>query len=123
MIKLAENDILPKDLLYYKNKPAPICVSCAFGKVTKRPKNSSKPSNSIRNPSDNVPGKTVSTDQLISAQPGLVPKSKGYLTGDRITAATMVVDHFTDIHKNKLMRSTTQQETLDAKLSIKKSFY
>ena len=86
MIKLAENGILPKDLLFYKNNPAPICVSCAFGKASKRPKNSSKPSNSIRSSSDNVPGKTVSTDQLISAQPGLVPHSRRSLTGDRITA-------------------------------------
>ena len=123
MIKLAENGILPKDLLYYKSRKAPICVSCVFGKATKRPKNSSKPSNSIRSPSDNVPGKTISTDQLISAQPGLVPQSRGSLTNDRITAATMAVDHFTDIRKIVLMRSTTQQETLDAKLSIDKFFY
>ena len=49
-------------------------------------------------------------------QPGLVPQSKESLTSDRITAATMAVDHFTDIHKIMLMRSTTQQEKLDAKL-------
>ena len=35
----------------------------------------------------------------------------------------MAADHFTDIHKIVLMRSTTQQETLDAKLSIDKFFY
>ena len=57
MIKLAENGILPKELLYYKNKPAPICVSCVFEKATKRPKNSSKSSDSIRSPHNNIPGK------------------------------------------------------------------
>ena len=91
-------------------------VSCTFARAIKRLKNSSKSSNYIRSPNDNIPGKRVSTDQLISAQPGLVPQSKGSLTGDRITAATMAVDNFTDIHKFVLIRSTTQQETLYVKL-------
>lgn len=123
MIKLAENDILPKELLYWKNTPVLICVSCAFGKAKKISKNSSKPSNYIRYLNDNTPGKKVSTDQLLMTQPGLVPQSKESLTSDRITAATMAVDHFTDIHKIMLMRSTTQQEKLDAKLWIDNFFY
>ena len=34
----------------------------------------------------------------------------------------MPVDHFSDIHKVVLMRSTTQDETLDAKFSVEKFF-
>ena len=108
--------------MYYKNRPAPICVSCAFGTAKKRPKNRSSPSTSLRNPSHNKPGIKVSTDQLISAQPGLIPQASGSLTNDRIKAATMAVDHYSEIHRVVLMRSTTQDETLDAKLSVEKFF-
>ena len=62
MIKLAEMGVLPKELLFYKNKRAPICVSCAFGTAKKRPKNKSSVINSLRNPTHNKPGIKVSTD-------------------------------------------------------------
>ena len=122
MIKLAKMGILPKELLYYQDKRAPICVSCAFGRQKKRSRNRPSPTTSLRNPSHNKPGIKVSTDQLISAQPGLVPQAAGSLTNDRITAATMAVDHYSTLHRVVLMRSTTQDETLDAKLSVEKMF-
>ena len=35
----------------------------------------------------------------------------------------MVVDHYSGIHKVVLMRSTSQNDTLDAKLSIEKIYH
>ena len=122
MIKLAKLGILPKELLFYEHKKAPICVSCAFGTAKKRARNRSSPQMSIHNPSHDQPGMKVSTYQLIYAKPGLVPQASGSLTNDRIKSATMAVDHFSNIHRVVLMRSTTQDETLGAKLSIENFF-
>ena len=39
----------------------------------------------------------MSTDQLMSAQPGLIPQMNGFfLTNSRKTGATISVDHFLD---------------------------
>ena len=42
MLKLEELGITPKELLYFKDKPAPICVSCAFGTAHKKPSRNKK---------------------------------------------------------------------------------
>ena len=115
MIKLAKMGVIPKELLYYENRKAPICVSCQFGmghKSSCKVKGSTyKP---IKKEEHDAPGKCVSTDQLISAQPGLVPQTGGSLTRDRIWAANLAVDHYTDVHKAVLMRSPSTEETLAA---------
>ena len=67
MIKLAKLGILPKELLFYEHKKAPICVSYAFGTAMKKERNRSSPQTSIHNMSHNKPGIKVSTDQPISA--------------------------------------------------------
>ena len=69
------------------------------------------------------PGETVSTDQLVSAQPGLIPQPSGRLTSERVWAANMAVDHYSKVHKCVLMKGTSQSETLDAKLETEKFFY
>ena len=74
MIKLVKMGVIRKELLYYEHRKAPICVSCQFGmgrKSSSKVKGSSY--KQIRKEDHNAPGKCVSTDQLISAQPGLVP--------------------------------------------------
>ena len=75
---------------------------------------------SLRLPSHNKPGMKVAVDQLISRQPGLVPQYSGRLTASRIWAATMFVDHFTDCTFACLMRSTSQEETLQAKAAFER---
>ena len=62
MIKLAKLGILPKELLFYELKKAPICVSYAFGTAKKRARNKSSPHTCIRCPSHDKPGVKVSTD-------------------------------------------------------------
>ena len=123
MLRLAELGIIPKELLYFKDKPAPICVSCTFGTAHKKPSMNKKGRrHTIRSKKDDAPGKCVSMDQLISAQPGLIPQFGGHLTRDRIWAANVAVDHFTNVIKVCLMKTTSQAETLDAKLATEKFF-
>ena len=50
----------------------------------------------IRNPKSAAPGEKVCTDQLVSAQPGLVPQEKGSPTRACIWGATIFVDAATD---------------------------
>ena len=54
-------------------------------------------------------------DQLVSAQPGLIPQMAGFLTNLRIWGATLFVDHFSDNVYIALMRDLTLDKTLLAK--------
>jgi hypothetical protein len=58
-------------------------------------------------------------DQLVLAQPGLIPQMAGFLTNLRIWGATIFVDHFSDYVYVALMRDLSLNETLLAKSSFK----
>ena len=123
VINLAKMGVIPKNLLYYEHRKATICVSFQFGmghKSSSKVKGSSyKP---IRKSDHDKAGKYVSTGQLISAQPGLVPQAGESLTRDRIWAANITVDHYSDVYKVIFMRSPSTEETLAAKLATEKIF-
>ena len=75
MITLAELGRIPKRLAQLRGC-TPICVACIFGSAHKRPwcskaKSSKHP---IQKKEDNAPRKKTSLDQIVSAQPGLVPQ-------------------------------------------------
>jgi hypothetical protein len=93
MIVLAEKGKIKKNYAKLKHR-LPICMSCIFGTAHRKPWHSK--GGSIRKVSDNTPGKCVSMDQLVSAQPGLIPQMAGFLTYLRIWGATIFVDHFSD---------------------------
>jgi hypothetical protein len=59
-------------------------------------------------------------DQLVSAQPGLIPQMAGFLTNLRIWGATIFVDHFLDYVYVALMRDLSLDKTLLAKSSFKR---
>ena len=61
------------------------------------------------------PGDTVGVDQLILAQPGLVPQEKGILTRARIWAATVFIDYVTGYVHVALMKDQPSESTLQAK--------
>jgi hypothetical protein len=65
----------------------------------------------IRKESDDAPGKFVSMDTLVSAQPGLVPQMSGFLTNLQIWGATAFVDHFSDYVYVALMRDLGLDKT------------
>ncbi len=61
------------------------------------------------------PGARASTDQLVSAQPGLIPQISGRLTHQHVNGATVFVDHCSDHVYAYLMRDLLLDETLAAK--------
>ena len=54
-------------------------------------------------------------DQLVSAQPRLIPQSSVKVTRSRIWAATVFVEHFTNFLYVHLMRYSTLESTLESK--------
>jgi hypothetical protein len=116
MITLAKTDKLPRKFLQLQGS-LPFCASCSFGNASKRSWRSKGHNNhgAIRRPDEKNPGDCCSTDQLISAQAGLVPQLSGRLTHERIWAATIFIDHVSGFAYAHLMRAVTQDETLAAK--------
>ena len=62
-----------------------------------------------------MPGDGVSVDQIVSAQPGLIPQMSGFLTSKRLWGATTFVDNLSDYMYVHLMRDLTLYETLLSK--------
>ncbi len=117
---LAKQGYLPKILLKLQDK-LPLCVACQFGTAQRRPwRNKSKKNGSIRKPDQIKPGDGVSVDQIISAQPGLIPQMAGFLTSKRIWGCTTFVDHVSDYIYVHLMKDLTLPETLLAKMAFEK---
>jgi hypothetical protein len=120
MLVLAENGTLPKRFTTLKGR-TPICVSCIFGTAHRRPwRTKSKTSHPIRKKSDIFPGACTSVDQIVSAQPGLIPQMSGKLTILRVNGATIFVDHHSDLVYAYLMRNLTLEETILAKRAFER---
>ena len=75
-----------------------------------------KASGSICCPEDALPGAGVSVDQIVSAQPGLIPQMSGFLTSCRIWGCTKFCDHVSNFVYVHLMQDYTMDETI---LSVK----
>ena len=71
----------------------------------------------IRRDDDNKTGAGTSTDQLVSAQAGLVPQTSGRLTGSRIWGANLIADHFSNFIYVHLISYISGEHTLSAKKS------
>ena len=59
-------------------------------------------------------------DQLVSAQPGLVPRISGRHTKQRIQAVTVFLEHYSDFSYTYLCTTTSQEGTLEAKAAYEK---
>jgi hypothetical protein len=119
LITMAEKGEIPKHLASLKGC-CPICVACLFGQAHKRLLQSkSKQKHPICKPTDNAPGKKASLDQMVSAQPGLIPQMSGCLTNLHNMAATIFVEHFSDHVYVFLMKDLTLSEILMAKHAYK----
>ena len=80
IFRLAEKGHLPSRLLDCKGK-LPLCITCQFGAAHQRPwRRRGKASGSIRCPEHISLGDGVSMDQIVLAQPGLIPQMSGFLT-------------------------------------------
>jgi len=109
---MAENGEIPKRLAALRGR-CPICVACLFGQAHQRPwQTKSKQKHLIRKPTDDAPGKEASLDQMVPAQPGLIPQMSGHLTNLRVMAAMIFVDHFLDHVYVYLMKDLTLSEPI-----------
>ena len=122
MFRLVKLGVLPKKFHQLNNK-APTCVSCLFGTAHRKPWRFKKTkyghTSTLRGDDISGPGDTVGVDQLISAQPGLVPQEKGILACARIWAATVFIDYVTGYVHVALMTDQYGEYTLQAKHDYK----
>ena len=118
MFRLVKLGFLPSKFRKLKNK-APPCVSCLLGQAHRKPWRFKRTKDgglsSLRGKDISQPGETIGCDQLISAQPGLVPQSKGLLTRARIWAATIYIDYVTGYVHVGLMQDQSGDSTLQSK--------
>ena len=125
MFRLAEAGFLPKRFLRLKSRPPP-CASCLFGSQHRtkwRSKTSKHGSvSSLRKEDLKRPGQCVGVDQMISAQPGLVPQEKGHMTRARIWACTIFIDYFTGFTYVALMRDLTVESTFSVAIDEEVQF-
>ena len=121
MVKLG---LLPRKFKKLNNK-APPCVSCLLGQAHKRPwrtkQTKSGTASTLRKETVKEPGDVVGVDQLIFAQPGLVPQWKGTLTRGRIWAATVFVDYISGLVHVGLMTDQSAEATLQCKREFEQS--
>jgi hypothetical protein len=119
MITLAKKGKLNKKFVRLKHR-LPVCMSCMFGTCHCKTWHSKVLKGLIRKETDDAPGKCVSMDQMVSAQPGLIPQMAGFLTNLRIWGASIFVDHYSDYVFVALMCDLTMYETLLAKSSFER---
>jgi hypothetical protein len=120
IFRLAEQGHLPKRLMDCKDA-LPLCVACQFGTAHCRPwQTKGKASGSIHCPDHILPGNGVSTDQIVSAQPGLIPQMSGFLTSRHIWGCTTFCNHVSDFIYVHLMQDFTAKETILAVKAFKK---
>ncbi len=119
MITLAKKGKLNKKFVRLKHR-LPVCMSCIFGTCHRKPWHSKGLKGLIRMETDDAPGKCVSMDQMVTAQPGLIPQMAGFLTHLRIWGAMIFIDHFSDYLFVALMHDLTLDERLLAKCSFRR---
>jgi hypothetical protein len=95
-------------------------MSCIIGTSHQKPLCTKGSHGSICKESDEAPRKCVSMDQMVSAQPGLIPQMAGSSTNLCIWGATIFVDHFLNYVYVALMNDLTLDETLLAKSSFER---
>ncbi len=121
MFWLVKAGFLPKKFLKLQHDRPP-CVSCLFGQAHRklwRFKSSHDGKESIlRSKSITKPRQKIGIDQLISAQPSLVPQDKGHLTCARIWAIMVFIDCFTKFVNVALMMDQSTQSALKDKYSF-----
>ena len=116
MLKLVEAGHLDKKFLKVSKLRCPHCIIATQARTPSRYKPCKNESTSpIRKAHHNVPGACVSTDQLVSPVPGIIPQIKGKLMKAFYCGATVFVDHFSDYTYVHLMRDNFGASLLEAK--------
>ena len=117
MFQLVKFGILPNKFLAFQDYQC-LCASCLFGKAHRKGwRKKLYVRHGIRQDDDNKTGASTSTDQLVSAQAGIVYQTSIILTGSRIWGANVMVNHFSNFISVRLMSSISVEQTLAAKKS------
>jgi hypothetical protein len=120
ILMLAICGYLPKIQLKLQDK-LPQCFACQFGTAHQCPwRTKGKTNGSIQKLDQTKLGDGASVDQIISAQPGLIPQMAGFLTSKRIWGLHHVCDHVSDYMYVYLMKDFTIIKKLLAKLAFEK---
>jgi GAG-pre-integrase domain len=99
-----------------KNVKDPMCASCMYGMMTRRPwRTKTSPTQVQGGRSVLEPGDCVSVDQMQSPVPGHIAQVKGHPTKERYTAATVFVDHYSDVTFVHLQKTLNAKDTIEAK--------
>ena len=97
----------------------PTCSACLYGKATRKPWRTKRAQQPVQK-AITVPGQVVCVDQLTSPTAGLVAQMSGFITGKRYRHATVFVDHATDCGYVHIQKSTSAEETIEAKVAFEK---
>ena len=85
-----------------------------YGKQKRRPwRTKGETTKKLR--SGMTPGKCVSVDQLISATPGLIAQTTGWLANSQYKVATIFVYHYSDLDFTYVQETTSAEDTIKAK--------
>jgi hypothetical protein len=121
IFQLAEKGYLPKGLMKCK-KSLYLCIACQFGTAHHCPWHQrGKDSGLICPPKHILPGDWVSMDQIVSAQPGRIPQTSGFLTNCWIWGCTTFCDHISDFVYVHLMQDFTNDKTTLAAKAFEKA--
>ena len=108
MFQLIDQGILPSKFAQLK-VDIPLCAYFIYGQAHRKSWRTRGKKLEISQDTDKAPGKGISTEQLVSGQPGPIPKIGCHITAARIWVANVFVDQFSDIFYVHLMLSTTQE--------------
>ena len=114
---MAKNGLLPKRLA---KCPIPVCTACLYGKATKQPWRTKPQTQQGETSQPTEPGQVVAVDQLISPTPGLIAQMTGFITSARYKVATVFVDLATGHGFIYLQKSTSGEETVEAKKAFER---
>ncbi len=100
----------------FRNGRVPKGAAGLFGKARRRAWQSKAPGNNMKTPPATAPGSVVAMDQMVSALPGCIAQMRGFLTGKRYKVITVFVDQFSVSSFVYIQKSTTAEETVQAKV-------
>ncbi len=86
----------------------------------KKPWHTKGKAGTIQKVNKDSPGAFISIDQLVSAQPGLIPQIANFLTNSCIWGANVFVNHYFDYVFVNLMQDLPLDKTLLAKTSFER---
>ena len=109
---MTKQGVIPKE---FEGVKLPFCVSCAYGKSTRRNWRSKSSNNKDEVAKFTKLGACISVDQLISPTPGLIVQMTGRLTIKRYNCATVYVDQYSSLSYVWPQKSTSAEETLAGK--------